>query len=101
VQVETHVCIHKIRHPSPWVFDSTPCVLLLCELISCYALERAWFQRLKVKCDEPLSSFAFKINLCRYTKAGKHRRIDIVLVPHSQLYFAMVRRCRLTLSIPL
>jgi hypothetical protein len=27
----------------------------------------AWFQRLKVKCDEPLSNFAFNFNLRRYT----------------------------------
>jgi hypothetical protein len=28
---------------------------------------RAWFQRLKLKCDGPLSSFAFNFNLRRYT----------------------------------
>jgi hypothetical protein len=34
-----------------------PCVLL-CYLTTCYCIERAWFQRLKVKCGEPLSNFA-------------------------------------------
>jgi len=30
---------------------------------------RAWFQRLKLKCDEPLSKVAFKSNLRRYITA--------------------------------
>jgi hypothetical protein len=29
----------------------------------------AWFQRLKLKCDEPLSSFACKLNLRHYSWA--------------------------------
>jgi len=33
-------------------------------------LKRAWFQRLKLKCDEPLSNFAFKFNLRRYSMTG-------------------------------
>jgi len=28
--------------------------------------KRAWFQQLKLKCDEPLSNFAFNFNLRRY-----------------------------------
>jgi hypothetical protein len=31
--------------------------------------KRAWFQRLKQKCDEPLPNFAFNFYLCRYTEA--------------------------------
>ena len=31
--------------------------------------KRAWFQRLKLKCDESLSNFAFNFNLRRYTEA--------------------------------
>jgi hypothetical protein len=30
--------------------------------------KRAWFQRLKLKCDEPLLTFAFNFNLRRYIK---------------------------------
>ena len=30
--------------------------------------KHAWFQRLKLKCDEPLSKFAFNISLRRYAK---------------------------------
>jgi hypothetical protein len=30
-------------------------------------VERVWFQLLKVKCDEPLSDFAFNFNLRRYS----------------------------------
>ena len=42
--------------------------VLLCNLITCYyVVDSAWFQRLKLKCDELLSSFAFKFNLRRYT----------------------------------
>ena len=33
-------------------------------------LKRAWFQRLKLKRDELLSTVAFKFNLRRYTKVG-------------------------------
>ena len=40
--------------------------MILCDLTTCYSIEHAWFQRLKVKCDEPLSEFAFKIKLRRY-----------------------------------
>jgi len=29
-------------------------------------VDRAWFRRLKLKCDETLSNFAFKFNLRRY-----------------------------------
>ena len=40
--------------------------MILCHLITCYSIESAWFQRLKLKCDEPLSNFAFNFNLRRY-----------------------------------
>jgi len=42
---------------------------MLCDLTTCYNIESAWFQRLILKCDELLSTFAFKFNLRRYTPA--------------------------------
>jgi len=36
-------------------------------------VDRAWFQRLALKCDESLSNFAFNFNLRRYT--GVPRRV--------------------------
>jgi hypothetical protein len=35
----------------------------------CPRVDRDWFQCLKLECDEPLSHFAFKFNLRRYTMA--------------------------------
>ena len=43
---------------------------MLCDLITCYSIERALFQRLKMTSDEPLSRFAFKFNLRHYSEAG-------------------------------
>ena len=43
----------------------------LCDLNTCYAIGRALFQRLKVKCDEPLSNVAFNFNLHHYNKVAK------------------------------
>ena len=37
----------------------------------------AWFQRLKLNCFEPLSTFAFKFNLRRYTKAKQDKVHEI------------------------
>ena len=48
-------------------------------------------RRLKVKCDELVSNFAFKFNLHRYIKATSEMTNGRA---------AMVRRCRLTLSNP-
>jgi hypothetical protein len=31
--------------------------------------QRVWFHRLRLECDEPISNFAFKFNLRRYTAA--------------------------------
>jgi len=42
-----------------------PCALL-CDLITCYSNEGARVQRLKLKCDELVSSCAFNFNLRRY-----------------------------------
>ena len=42
-----------------------PCVLL-CDLTTCCSMEIARFQRLKLKHDEPLSTFAFNFNVRRY-----------------------------------
>ena len=36
----------------------------------CPRVDRAWFQRLKLDYDRPLSTFAFNLNLRRYTVAG-------------------------------
>ena len=36
--------------------------------------KRAWFQRLKRKCDEPLSNVAFNFNLRRYSPAPSSTR---------------------------
>jgi hypothetical protein len=49
-------------------------------------------QRLRLKCDQLLSNFAFSFNLRRYTLAG----IDVLrkIVNHP------VGQCRLTLSNP-
>ena len=41
---------------------------MLCDLITCYSIESAWFQRLKLKYDKQLVSFAFSFNLRRYIK---------------------------------
>jgi len=46
---------------------------------------RAWFQRLKLRCDEPLSNFTFNFNLRRYIMAPVFGRL-------------MVGRCRLIVS---
>ena len=47
--------------------------MLLCDLTTCHSIERAWFQRLKVKRHTLLPCLAFKFNLRRYNKA-----IDLV-----------------------
>jgi hypothetical protein len=56
-------------------------------------------ERLKLEYDGPLSSFAFKFNLRRYTKVG-----DLVAAGQTSLKTAelehVVGRCRLTLSNP-
>jgi hypothetical protein len=44
------------------------CVLLY-KLITCYSFDSAWFQRLKLKCDEILSNLAYNFSLRRYTEA--------------------------------
>jgi len=42
--------------------------VMLCDLTTCYSIKSAWCQRLELKCDEPLSSFAFNFNLRRYVE---------------------------------
>ena len=37
----------------------------------CHRVDPAWFQRLKLKCDEALSNLAFKLNLRHYSKLGE------------------------------
>ena len=43
--------------------------MIHCNLTTCYGIESACFQRLKAKCDELLSSFAFNFKLRRYSTA--------------------------------
>ena len=38
--------------------------------VSNLSRKRTWFQRLKVKCDEPLSNLAFKFNLRHYIEVS-------------------------------
>jgi hypothetical protein len=50
-------------------------------------------QRLKLKCDEPLSNVAFNFNLRHYTEAG-------FLYAGAAAFDGAVGRCRLTVSNP-
>ena len=43
--------------------------VILCYLTTCYSFESAWYQRLILKHDKLLSSFAFSFKLRRYSKA--------------------------------
>ena len=47
--------------------------MILCDLTTCtcYSIESAWFQHLKLQYDEPLSNLAFNFILRRYTEAGR------------------------------
>jgi len=55
-------------------------------------------KRLKLQCDEPLSSFALKFNMRRYSVAFPAlRRLD---AQHCSSSLDQVRRCSLTLSNP-
>ena len=42
---------------------------MLYDLTTCYYIESAWFQRLKLEYDKPLSTFAFNLSLRRYNMA--------------------------------
>jgi len=44
-------------------------------------VDRAWFQRLKPKCDEPLSNFACKFNLRRFTMEEVAHGSPVVVDP--------------------
>jgi hypothetical protein len=57
-------------------------------------LKAPGIKRLKLKRDVPLSNFAFKFNLRRYTSAAAPRRAVI------QVSNAKVGRCRLTANCP-
>jgi len=43
--------------------------VILCDLTTCYSIESACFQRLKLKYDKLLSNLAFNFNLRCYIKA--------------------------------
>ena len=52
----------------------TQCLcVLLCNLITCYAVDSAWFQLLKLTYNKLVSSFSFKSNLRRYTAEAQQR----------------------------
>ena len=62
-------------------------------------------KHLKLKCDELLSSFAFKFNLRRYTVEGTEGRIKLSVLFNTLGYpgtlsSTLVGQCRLTLSNP-
>ena len=59
------------------------------------ALKALGTHLLILECDEPLSTFAFKINMRRYTMAAVYPPLH----RHAQRT-AEVGRCRLTLSTP-
>jgi len=44
---------------------------MLCNLTTCYAISSAWFQRLKLDYDKPLSNLAFNFNLRRYNAVSR------------------------------
>jgi len=66
LQVATCVCKHGIRRR--WRVCMTHCpFVMINNLTTCYSVESALFQRLKLRCDEPLSISAFNVNSRRYT----------------------------------
>ena len=65
-------------------------------IVSTPALKVAWFQRLKLTCDESLLSFAFKFNLHHYSVVREGAPANVDLVKLRQVI--MVGQCRLTLS---
>jgi hypothetical protein len=54
-------------------------------------------QRLKLKCDEPLSNVAFNFNLRRYSVVSK---IQISVHVERTTRYYMVGQCRVTVSKP-
>jgi len=65
---------------------------LLCDLITCYSIETACFQRLKLKYDKVLSNFAFKFNLRRYSKGydRNYRIMDAYKARRQKFYMNFV-----------
>ena len=57
-------------------------------------------KRLKLKCDEWLSDFAFNFNLCRYIKVRTLSSEPLVMVVDDVFRPDTARRCRLTPSNP-
>jgi hypothetical protein len=63
-------------------------------------VESAWFQRLKLGYDEPLSRFAFNFDLRRYIKDEDIGHVSEAN-PHLIMEnFTTVGQCRLTLCYP-
>jgi len=62
----------------------------------CPCVDHTWFQRVKLKYDEPLSSFAFNFDLRRYTLAESETDVK----RKKDLLYALVGWCSFTLSNP-
>ena len=56
-------------------------------------------QRLKLKCDEPLSKFAFNVDLRRY-RTELEKALAVINVAAVEFKRSKVGRCRLTVSKP-
>jgi len=74
-------------------YCTPPCVMR-CDLTTCYSIESAWFQRLKLKYDKLLLFFALNFNVRRF-RLGVERVLDFVEVWEQDL-LDMAGRCRLT-----
>ena len=72
-------------------------------------VDRDGFERLQLKYDEPLSSYAFSFNLCRYSVVGtasyQHTLMRVRTMGEKALFArcaaierAKVGRCKLTLD---
>ena len=46
--------------------------MILCDPTTCYSIESAWFQCLKLKYDKPLSNLAFNVHMRRYSKEWEY-----------------------------
>jgi len=55
--------------------------------LTCHLRDRAWFQRLKLNYDEPLSSFAFNYNLRLYSLVMLSGVKRIMIFPPDQTPF--------------
>jgi hypothetical protein len=69
--------------------------VILCDLTTCYSIESAWVQRLKLRYDELVSNFAFNFNLRRYSMIGRPS------LENAEVHAVIeVERCRVAVSKP-